>query len=64
MPFSLISNLKGNFNIYKEDLIENFKKLKKKFVEIKSFKDKLLDLLENFVDLPTDGSKIFMAHVL
>ena len=38
--------------------------MKKKFAEIKSFKDKWLDLFENFVDVPTDGSKIFMAHVL
>ena len=43
------SNLQGNFN--------NFK-------EVKSFKDQLLDSLENFVDSSSDGCKIFMAHIL
>ena len=34
------SNLQGNFNNFKEDLIEDFDKLKKKFfAEVKSFKD-------------------------
>ena len=35
------SNLQGNFNNFKEDLIEDFDKLKKAvFAEVKSFKDK------------------------
>ena len=59
------SNLQGNFNNFKEDLIEDFDKLKKSFfAEVKSFKDKLLDSFENLVDSPTDGSKIFTAHIL
>ena len=58
-------NLQGNFNNFKEDLIEDFNKLKKSFfAEVKSFKDKVLDSLENLVDSPTDGSKIFTAHIL
>ena len=56
------SNLQGNFNNFKEDLIENFDKLKKTFfAEIKSFKDKLLGSFKNVVDSPTDGSKTFTA---
>ena len=59
-------NLEGNFNNFKEDLIEDFDKLKKNpfFAEVKSFKDKLLDSFENIVHSPTDGSKIFTAHIL
>ena len=55
------SNLQGNFNNFKEDLIEDFDNLKK---EVKSFKDKFLDSFENVVVSPTDGSKIFTAHIL
>ena len=56
------SNLQGNFNNFKEDLIGNFDKLKKTFfAEIKSFKDKLLGSFENVVNSPTDGSKTFTA---
>ena len=59
------SNLQGNFNNFKEDLIEDFDKLKNAFfAEVKSFKDKVLDSFENVVDYPTDGSKIFTAHIL
>ena len=59
------SNLQGNFNKFKEDLIEFFDKLKKSiFAEGKSFKDKLLDSFENVVDSPTDGSKTFTAYIL
>ena len=59
------SNLEGNFNNFKEDLIEDFDKLKKAFfAEVKSFKDKLLNSLENDVDSPTGGSKIFTSPIL
>ena len=59
------SNLQGNFNNFKEDLIEDFDKLKNAFfAEVKSFKDKILDSFENDVGSPTDASKIFMAHIL
>ena len=59
------SNLQGNFNNFKEDLIEDFDKLKKAFfAEVKSFKDKLLNSLENDVDFPTGGSKIFTSPIL
>ena len=34
------------------------------FDEVKSSKDQLLDSFENVVDSPTDGSEIFMAHIL
>ena len=58
-------NLQGNFNSFKEDLIEDFDELKKSFfAEVKSFKHKLLDSFENLADSPTDGSKIFTAHIL
>ena len=54
-----------NFNNFKEDLNEDFDKLKETFfAEVKSFEDKLLDSFENVVDSPTDGSKIFTAHIL
>ena len=50
--------------ISKEDLIEDFDKLKSAFfAEVKSFKDKVLDLFENVVDSPTDASKTFAAHI-
>ena len=59
------SNLQGNFNNFKEDLIEDFDKLKNAFfAEVKSFKDKVLDSFENLVGSPTDVSKISMAHIL
>ena len=59
------SNLQGNFNNFKEDLIEDFDNLKKVFfAEVKSFKDKFLDSFGNAVVSPTDGSKIFTAHIL
>ena len=59
------SNLQGNFNNFKEDLIEDFDKLKNAFfAEVKSFKDKVLDSFENVVDFPADGSKTFTAHIL
>ena len=59
------SNLQGNFNNFKEDLIEDFDKLKNTFfAEVESFKDKLLDSIENVVGSPTDVSKTFMAHIL
>ena len=59
------SNLQGNFNNFKEDLIEDFDKLKNAFfADVKSFKDKVLDSFENVADSPTDGSKIFTAHIL
>ena len=59
------SNLQGNIKNFKEDLIEGFDKLKRPFfAEVKSFKDNLLDLFENVVDSPTDGSKIFKVHIL
>ena len=59
------SNLQGNFNNFKEDLIEDFDKLKNAFfAEVKSFKDKVLDSFENVVDSPTDGSKTFTTHIL
>ena len=59
------SNLQGNFNNFKEDLIEDFDKLKNAFfAEVKSFKDKVLDSFENVVDSPADGSKTFTAHIL
>ena len=59
------SNLQGNFNNFKEDLIEDFDNLKKVFfAEVKSFKDKFLDSFGNVVVSPTDGSKIFTAHIL
>ena len=59
------SNLQGHFNNFKEDLIEDFDKLKKAFfADVKSFKDKLLDSSENVCDSPTDGSKIITAHIL
>ena len=59
------SNLQGNFNNFKEDLIEDFDDLKKVFfAEVKSFKDKFLDSFENVVVSPTDGSKIFTAYIL
>ena len=46
-------------------MAEDFDKLKKAFfAEVKSFKDKLLDSFENVVDSPSDGSKIFTAHIL
>ena len=46
-------------------MIEDFDKLKNAFfAEVKSFKDKVLDSFENVVDYPTDGSKIFTAHIL
>ena len=46
-------------------MIEDFYRLKKIFfAQVKSFKDKLLDSFENVVDSPTDGSKIFTAHIL
>ena len=42
------SNLKDNFNNFKDDLIEDFDTLKKIiFAEVKSFKDKLLDSFQN-----------------
>ena len=51
------SNLQGNFNNFKEDLVEYFDKLKKTFfAEVKSFKDKLLDSFENVVNSRNDGS--------
>ena len=59
------SNLQGNFNNFKEDLIEDFDKLKNAFfAEVKSFKDKVLDSFENVVGSPTDVSKTFTAHIL
>ena len=45
-------------------MIDYFDKLKKKFVEVKSFKYKLLNSFENVFDSPTDGSKIITAHIL
>ena len=46
-------------------MIEDFDKLKKAFfAEVKSFKDKLLNSLENDVDSPTGGSKIFTSPIL
>ena len=51
------SNLQGNFNNFKEDLIEDS-------AEIKSFKDKLLGSFKNVVDSHSDGSKIFTVHIL
>ena len=46
-------------------MIEDSYRLKKIFfAQVKSFKDKLLDSFENVVDSPTDGSKIFTAHIL
>ena len=59
------SNLQGSFNNFKEDLIEDFDKLKKIFFAVvTSFKDKLLDSFGNVVYSPTDISKIFTAHIL
>ena len=58
------SNLQGNFNNFKEDLIEDFDKLKNTFfTEVKSFKVEVLDLFENVVESPTDGSKTFTVQV-
>ena len=47
-------------------MIEDFYRLKKIFfAQVKKpFKDKLLDSFENVVDSPTDGSKLFTAHIL
>ena len=56
---SLISN-RTCLSLRKHNAIEN----SKKFVEIKSFKDKLLNSFENVFDSPTDGSKIITAHIL
>ena len=54
-----------SFSYFKEDLIEDFDKLKNAFfAEVKSFKDKVSDSFENVVDSPTDGSKTFTAHIL
>ena len=59
------SNLQGNFNNFKEDLIEDFDQLKKTFFAgVKLFKDKLLDSFDNVVDSLTDDSKIVTAHIL
>ena len=59
------SNLQGSFNNFKEDLIEDFDKLKKIFsAVVTSFKDKLLDSFGNVVYSPTDISKIFTVHIL
>ena len=59
------SNLQENFNNFKDDLIEDFDKLKKAFLaEVTSSKDKLLDSFKKVVDSPTDGFKIFTAHIL
>ena len=46
--------------------MEDFDKLekKKRFIEVKSFKDKPLDSFENVVHSLTDDSKISVAHVL
>ena len=50
---------------FKDDLIEDFDKLKKAFLaEVTSSKDKLLDSFKKVVDSPTDGFKIFTAHIL
>ena len=46
-------------------MIEDFDNFKKVFfAEVKSLKDKFLDSFENVVASPTDGSKIFTAHIL
>ena len=45
-------------------MIEDFNKLKNTFfTEVKSFKVEVLDLFENVVESPTDGSKIFTVQV-
>ena len=54
-----------SFSYFKEDLIEDFDKLKNAFfAEVKSFKDKVLDSFENVVGSPSDVSKTFTAHIL
>ena len=59
------SNQQGNFNNFKEDLIEDVDKLWKTFfAEVESFKDKLLDSFKNVANSATDCSKIFTAHTL